>query len=79
MCTQNGSKVLTKMHFSSETLSFILQIRQTIVAGITSLTEASSDKQISSRYLCSPHLFKNTVAKCHTYSGSPNFLWNQFR
>lgn len=50
-----------------------------IVAGITSLTEASSDKQISSRYLCSPHLFKNTVAKCHTYSGSPNFLWNQFR
>lgn len=76
---QNGSKVLTKMHFSSESLSFILQRRQTIVAGITSLTEASSDTQVSSRYLCSPRLFKNTVAKCHTYSGSPNFVWNQFR
>lgn len=58
LCTKNGSKVLTKMHFPSESLLLILQTRQNSVIGITSWTEAKSDLQIYSMYVCTSSLFK---------------------
>lgn len=66
--TKNGAKVLTKIHFPSDSLSFILWTMKIIVAGVTSLTKANSGTRSYSRYVCSPCLL--TAAKDHICRGS---------